>query len=83
MKKQLAALTSIILLSTGCASVSFKTPTSEVRVVRFCWATESYKCSISTNGVASLEATKSSADAQTAGAIAEGVTKGIAAGIKP
>ena len=83
------ALGSIIALA-GCVQVTgTRKPDGTLNIAthRFLWASEgiTFQTSENSNGVFSttLAVQKSNADAQALGAIAEGVAKGVASGVKP
>lgn len=75
-----------LLALTGCCYTQFNATRPDgskvgITNIRWIWTTDGYSANLSTNGL-SLTATKSSADAATAGAIAEGVATGMVKGAK-
>jgi hypothetical protein len=74
------------LLLCGCNSVVFEKQDGgaivRVKATRVFWATESYEAKLTKDG-GSLKASKSTVDSVALGAVAEGVAKGLAAGVRP
>lgn len=90
MKLKLLIGLVVIVTMAGCSSTRGRRTTKDGSVLtvsnhRFFWASEGVDFTVrDTNGFsASLSIQKSNPDAQAIGAVAEGVAKGLAAGVKP
>ena len=75
---------------TGCVGIQYTatqtqagvTNSVSIKANRFFWSTESYVCTLSTNGTGTLQASKSTVDSVALGAVAQGVAQGLASGVK-
>lgn len=82
----LSAFCGIVLFCSGCSTSRFTRTLPDGSKLsawnsRFIWSTEGFEMSYSPSNT-TIKLQKANADAQTAGAIAEGVAKGVAGAAK-
>lgn len=75
------------LVVAGCNTTTFEQKHEDgtytkITNTRSVWSTDSYTCTLNTNGVASLTANKSSVDSNAIAAVAQGVAQGVMAAPK-
>lgn len=71
-------LLALAALLSGCSTSYITKGDLKAFNSRAFWSTEGFKAEFTTNGAGRVEIQKSNPDAQTAGAVAEGVARGLA-----
>jgi hypothetical protein len=67
----------LLALVSGCSTSYIAKGDLKAYNSRFIWSTEGFEAEFATNGTGKVKIHKSNPDAQTAGAVAEGVARGL------